>query len=246
MGRTTIGDRIKLGRFQNGLTQADLAGKLRVSQATISHWEAGKGTPDEEQLTQLESILGPGLSSAQAMLTITGGPSIAGAWLSKAREQKGLTPAELAQRAGVSIPTIYNIESGRAQFPRRRTIERLEKALDTPFDLESARELREASEIKGLGDFEDFDPYEEEDWPDAPGVYVLYDISERPIYVGQAKNIARRIRNHEDKFWFKRPIVDSASYVPIKEETLRRQIESILIRFLKSNAVLNQQQVERE
>jgi len=241
----TIGERVKIARQQNGLSQSQLANRMGVSQARISNWEAGKAPLAQEWISKLEAILGPGLSK-QSMQTTIGGPSRVASWLSRAREQAGLTPAELAKKAGLSTPTIYNIESRRAEFPRDKTIRLLERALGTRFDPEAARELREASEIEGLGDFEDFNPHEQKDWPDKPGVYVFYDISERPVYVGQSKSMATRMRSHQDRFWFKRPIVETGSYIPIEDERLRKQVETILVKFLKSNAVLNQQQVERD
>ncbi len=73
---------------------------------------------------------------------------------------------------------------------------------------------------------------------------MFYDVSQRPIYVGQAKSVASRIKAHEDKFWFKPPIVEYAAYVPVQNAKLRDQIERILIKFLKANAVLNRQQTE--
>ena len=69
-------------------------------------------------------------------------------------------------------------------------------------------------------------------------MYVFYDISDRPVYVGKAAVIRDRVRNHYEKFWFKSPIVDHAAYIEIQDERLRTQIEQILIKFLKSNAVL--------
>ncbi len=63
--------------------------------------------------------------------------------------------------------------------------------------------------------------------------------------VGESDAISRRIRSHEEKFWFKRPIVERASYIKIADPELRKQIERILIRFLKSNTVLNRQHVAR-
>lgn len=59
-------------------------------------------------------------------------------------------------------------------------------------------------------------------------------------------NIADRIKGYGDRFWYKRPIVETASYIPVKEKKLRHQIETILIKFLKSNAIINKQGVERE
>ncbi len=71
------------------------------------------------------------------------------------------------------------------------------------------------------------------------------DISDRPIYVGQGQRIATRLRDHHEKFWFRPPIVQNAAYVGIDNKLLREQIERVLIKFLKSNAVLNQQNVDR-
>ena len=239
------GKMVKIARQQNGLSQSQLANRMGISQTTVSNWELGRVPVAREWIPKLEAILGPGLTR-QSMDTSIGGQSAVASWLSRAREQAGLTPAELAKKAGLSTPTIYNIESRRAEFPRNKTIQLLERALGIKFDPEAARELREASEIEGLGDFEDFNPHEQKDWPDKPGVYVFYDISERPIYVGQSKSMASRMRSHQDRFWFKRPIVETGSYIPIEDEKLRKQVETILVKFLKSNAVLNQQLVERD
>ena len=157
-----------------------------------------------------------------------------------------MTRAQLAEKSGLSVLTIYNIEKGKAENPRRRTIERLEKAFGKAFEKEFEDEVRQASTIEGIGEFQDFDPHDEEDWPSEAGVYVFYDISERPIYVGMAGDISDRMKGHEDRFWFKRPIVERASYIAIKDKNLRRQIEMILIKFLKSNAIINKQGVERD
>jgi hypothetical protein len=51
--------------------------------------------------------------------------------------------------------------------------------------------------------------------------------------------------HHNEKFWCRTPIVHKASYVRVEDQTLRRQLESTLIKFLKSNAVINRQQVVR-
>ena len=60
---------------------------------------------------------------------------------------------------------------------------------------------------------------------------MLYDISERPIYVGQGSNIKKRIKDHQEKFWFKRPIVETAAYVEIKDEILRKMWKRFLYVF---------------
>lgn len=241
----SIGEAIRAARKQNALTQKELALKLGITQATISNWEKGKAEPDEEQKEKLQSILGPETLS-QRLAGQEDASSVLAAWLSKARQEAHMTVAQVAEKANVSVPTIYNIEAGRAQNPRRRTIELLEKALGKKFEQEFKEEVRKASTVEGVGEFHDFDPHDEQDWPSEPGIYVFYDISERPIYVGMGGNIADRISEHLEKFWFKRPIVERASYIPVTDKKLRKQIETILIKFLKSNAIINKQGVERQ
>lgn len=245
MKKRNLSSRIILARQQNGLSQKELAEKMEVSQATVSNLETGRQEPTENQITKLRSILGGDLFSSQQRPDSSEGSSIAAAWLSKARQQAGLTQQELANKAGVSQVTISLIETGKAANPRPRTIKLLERAVGVPFENQAKRQLREASEVKGLGTLEDFNPHVPEEYPDESGVYVFYDISDRPIYIGMAVNIAGRIREHADKFWFKRPIVEHASYIKVSDSTLRKQIETTLIKFLKSNAVINKQQVDR-
>lgn len=243
--KMSIGDVVRAARKQNALTQKELAAKLDVTQATISNWEVGKAEPDESQREMLQSVLGSDIFS-QKQTGQTEESSVLAAWLSKARQEAHLTVGQLAEQSRLSLPTIYNIEAGRSQNPRRRTIEFLEKAVGKKFEQEFQEEVRKASTVEGVGEFQDFDPHDSADWPTEPGIYVFYDISERPVYVGMASDIAARIRGHEDRFWFKRPIVERASYIPVKEMKLRKQIETILIKFLKSNAIINKQGVERE
>src|ERR1022692_2924800 len=261
----SLGERLRIRREANGLSQTDLAQKTGVSQARISQWERGS-QPSREQIEKLDSILGEvlqqettasqGSSAVGAWLrggflgevlqqetTASQGSSAVGAWLSKARLNADLTVNELATKAGVSAATIYNLENGRAENPHPRTIKALEQALGNR--LESEQQVKEASEIKGLGEFVDFDPYDVKNLPDIAGVYVFYDISQRPIYVGQGGSIARRIKDHAEKFWFKRPIVEDGAYVEIADKRLREQVETILIRFLKQNAVINRNKVDR-
>ena len=242
MPKNEFGSPIRLGREKNGLSQAELAAKIGVSQPLVSIWERGVAQPDEAQKQKLDSILGLGLSSSQA--ATAEGPSIFGAWLVKTRQTKRLTVPELSSQAGVSIPPIYNIEDGKARNPHSKTVTALEKALGERFERDA--ELEKSSEIEGIGQFVDFDPHDDRAWPKEAGIYVFYDIAERPIYVGQGSSIAARLRVHHEKFWFRSPIVYNAAYIQVADKRLREQIETILIKFLKSNAVINKQQVDRE
>jgi hypothetical protein len=79
------------------------------------------------------------------------------------------------------------------------------------------------------------------------GVYVFYDVSGRPVYVGMSPKlpIRDRVREHYEKFWFKKPIVDRASYVEIRDENLCAQVGLILLPFLKSNVVVTQRLLDQ-
>lgn len=164
-----------------------------------------------------------------------------GDWLLKTREGMGWSRSTLAQKSGVSEVGIYNIEAGRTENPRQETKAKLQKALQKTPSEKLVKEIAEESQIAGIGQLEDFDPHIVGERPKVNGVYVFYDATKRPIYVGRSsrQTIAVRVSQHEEKFWFKRPLVESASFVKIDDESLCEQVEDVLIKFLKSNALLN-------
>jgi transcriptional regulator with XRE-family HTH domain len=168
-----------------------------------------------------------------------------GEWLKTERAKHGWSQLELAERAGVSQPQISNLEAGKSRNPQTRTREKLEAALGVSVPEPVTREAALEAEVVGIGSLVDFDPYDDRGLPRCPGVYVFYDISDRPVYVGKAGVIRDRVRNHQDRFWFKSPIVSHGAYIEIGDEELRTQVEEVLIKFLKSNAVLNKQHVDR-
>ena len=58
MNQYITGAVIKELREKNHFTQAELAGKLNVSDKTVSKWETGKCCPDIELLPELAAIFG--------------------------------------------------------------------------------------------------------------------------------------------------------------------------------------------
>jgi transcriptional regulator with XRE-family HTH domain len=233
------GAQIKSRRIAAGLSQAALAELVGVTQGAVSSWETGRAAPRSE-LDALERVLGE-----DAMEAVTSPSQDYGEWLRGRREDDGLTREQLAAASGVSAIQIYNIETGRTINPRSGTREALERAINQRAPRELIEAVEESAEIRGVGRMTDFDPHTEDDFPREPGVYVLYDISDRPIYVGKAGNIRDRMRGHVDKFWYRSPIVENAAYVRVDDATLRGQLEETLIKFLKSNAVINQRLVDR-
>lgn len=232
-------NRIRKLRVRAGLSQSELAHKVGVSQVLVSNWEKEKSVQNAEQDEKLKQILGLGVNEDAGQ-----DASPIAAWVNRSRISKDISVPELADRSGLTPPAIYRIEAGITRNLRASTRQKLEKVLGKMPE-GTAEEAAEDAAISGLGSLEDFDPHSEDERPSAPGIYVLYDISERPIYVGEGGNVKKRIQDHEEKFWFKRPIVETASWIKVDDNVLRKQIEAILIKFLKSNAVINKQLVDR-
>ena len=61
MGNYISGATVKLLRERRGMTQAELAGKIGVSNKAVSKWETGKGLPDLSLLQPLAEALGVSL-----------------------------------------------------------------------------------------------------------------------------------------------------------------------------------------
>jgi transcriptional regulator with XRE-family HTH domain len=51
-------DRIRAARQAAGLTQVEVAARLNVQQATVSHWETGRKSPTTANLVRLAFLLG--------------------------------------------------------------------------------------------------------------------------------------------------------------------------------------------
>lgn len=254
MANLRFGPKIKKARVRLGIAQGELGRKLLppVSQALVSQWENEVAYPSQEQKQQIQKILGQSNTESRTEDyndlhedDLIEGPSAIGVWLNKERLAKKLSVPELATNSSLSRIAIYNIESGRSQNPQRATIDKLEKALGKKLSVEAKEEAKEEATIEGVGEWFNFDPNSRVEWPNVAGIYVLYDISDRPIYVGQGQKISIRLQDHQEKFWFRPPIVQNAAYVGIDNKLLRERIERVLIKFLKSNAVLNQQNVDR-
>lgn len=164
------------------------------------------------------------------------------------RERREWSQAELADRAGLSGQQISNIETGRTRNPQPRTRQKITNALgEEPSQAIVDAEEKQVS-IANLGALVGFEPYDEDNLPEANGVYVFYDRTKRPFYMGRASKrpISARVREHSEKFWFKSPVVHSASFLLIEDEALCKQTEQILIKFMRTHLLLNRQGVETE
>jgi len=245
------GQLLRQARSRNGLTRQSLAEELHVTALSIFNWETGKNKPQAKSIKALIEKFGAEAFDPDRSIIEDEGPSALSTWLAAKRADKKWSRKELAQKAGVTEMTIWNIESGRTLNPQQSTIESLESALGEPIPEDIGVELSKQADLKveGLGAFTNFDPHDEDNLPSVAGVYVLYDVSDRPVYVGRAQDIGKRIRDghtgHWDKFWYRSPIVHSGAFVRVDDELLRSQIETVMIKFMKSTAVINKSGVER-
>jgi transcriptional regulator with XRE-family HTH domain len=237
-----LGQAIKNARLREAWSQAKLAERLGVTQTLVSFWENGKTVPSAAHQTLLERLLGIG--SGRDAGREDEGPdqrSAFAAWLLRTRQAKEMSVPELAAASGLSPLALYRIESGQTESPRQSTIARIEKALGSKVDADVAGAIQRESTVEDVGEWSEFDPHSDEELPDGGGVYVLYDATERPIYIGMSEDIGRRIREHSMKKWFIQPVVSAAGAIQIADKKLRRQVEKALIKVLGRSLLINQQ-----
>jgi transcriptional regulator with XRE-family HTH domain len=232
-----FGKWLRQTREEHEITGRAVAEQAGISSTAISHIETGRiQNPTADTQSAIKSAV---------EYLLSGGISKFGQWLKIARDNAGLSANQLSQQVGISPQSIYNIENGKTLNPSLATRQKIETALGVSAPENTTKEDNELQSVEGLGSLQDFDPHAFDLIPPEPGVYVLYDISDRPIYVGRSKNIKKRLIQHSNAFWYKKPIVVSASYIKISQDELRNQIEEIMIKFLKTNAVINKSYVDR-
>lgn len=165
-------------------------------------------------------------------------------WMRDEMERQGLKIGDLAARTGLTYVGIWNIERGNTKTPRQETRQRIAEALkETVPDAIESDIRKESTELQGLK-WADFTPFDELTIPEEGGVYVFYDVSDRPVYVGMSrKNARNRIKDHQTRFWFKPPVVTRGAFLAVPDEALCKQIESILIKFLGRHLLINDKQV---
>ncbi|SEA68212.1 Helix-turn-helix [Desulfuromusa kysingii] len=62
MDEENLGDRIRLKRKKNGLSQAELGQRIGVSQNTVNRFEGGHRTPDAHVVARIADVLGCSLA----------------------------------------------------------------------------------------------------------------------------------------------------------------------------------------
>ena len=139
------------------------------------------------------------------------------------------------------------IETGRVRNPWRQTRERLLRALgerSLPPSVE--QEIEQQTEIGPSQQFSDFSAWDDSTISETGCVYVYYDRTERPVYIGETNNLRARNRQHgdNDKCFFRR-LVESGAYVRIDSADERKRFEKLLIQFLRRNFLFNKKDTRK-
>lgn len=110
-------------RLALGLTAADFAAKLDVSEACIWKWEKGIGHPTWEKMQRLNAILKEAEKTGISTLVMMNGAQI-----KELRLSLGLTGAEFATKLGVSEDCVWKWEKG-IRHPTWKKMQRLNDLL---------------------------------------------------------------------------------------------------------------------
>lgn len=119
---SSVGDRIRILRQEKGISLSELAEKAGISATYLCQIEKGHALPSLSTLKAIAQALN---TSLQELLANT---SHVGYKIKKIRQERGITQAELARKAGVSTGLIGQIECGKVE-PSIKTLEKIAKAL---------------------------------------------------------------------------------------------------------------------
>jgi transcriptional regulator with XRE-family HTH domain len=169
-----------------------------------------------------------------------------GDWLRAEMEKQNVSIQDLANRTDLSYQGIWNIVRGNTRYPQAATRQKLSAALNQAVPAQIEQKIETESSVSGYV-WTDFSPYDLQTIPELAGIYVFYDITERPVYVGKSNsNVRGRVRDHQTRFWFKQPLVMRGSFLAVSEQEMCDKIEMILIKFLGNHALLNFKGVVRD
>jgi transcriptional regulator with XRE-family HTH domain len=169
-----------------------------------------------------------------------------GDWLNQEMIKQNVSIQDLSNRTGLTYTGIWNIVKGNTLYPRDETRKKLSNALNQTVPQEVEKEIEEESAFLGYT-WTDFTPTDLQTVPALGGVYVFYDITDRPVYVGKSRSDVRsRVKDHQTRFWFKHPLVVRGSFLAVDDPAMCDKIEAILIKFLGNHALLNAKGVVRD
>src|SRR5204862_768687 len=109
-----FGQHLESARLTTGLSRADLAARLGVSEESVRRWERGWSAPSSDRIAQLIAVLS---IDGSALMTLPVHPDdlpLLARKLRDERAQRHITQAEAAELLGVAQPTYAGWEIGRA------------------------------------------------------------------------------------------------------------------------------------
>jgi transcriptional regulator with XRE-family HTH domain len=169
-----------------------------------------------------------------------------GKWLQSEMAKQNIGIQDLADKTGLTYVGIWNIVRGNTKWPREATRKRISNALNSQVPFEVETDITTQSSVSGYT-WTDFSPYDLQTIPELGGIYVFYDITDRPVYVGKSNsNVRGRVQDHQTRFWFKQPLVMRGSFLAVSDQEMCDKIEMILIKFLGNHALLNFKGVRRD
>jgi transcriptional regulator with XRE-family HTH domain len=127
------GDRIRKLRDEKGLTLSDLAQKSEISISYLSELERGTKQPSLKSLNKIATALNVPREEIVA-LSLESPALNFGDRTRFAREKRGLTLTETAERLGLSLQYISDIEKNKV-VPAVSTIKNIAKVLDIPVSI---------------------------------------------------------------------------------------------------------------
>jgi len=173
-----------------------------------------------------------------------------GGWLKDEIRKQNAKVAELSEKSGVSSSTFYKIMAGGVANPAPEIRDKIEGALGCSPSIELLEDISQQTRIPGFdGVFLSFDPHNNEDTYEGSAVYIIYDITKRPVYIGEGGSLRKRMKDHNSghsrKWWWSKPIVEHGAYLQVGGRDERQKIEKLLIKFLGNNALFNIKDVRR-
>src|SRR5262249_508361 len=157
----------------------------KLSARTLREIETGK-RPNPSPVTRdklkraLQGVQGSATAEADDVDTVPTASEAYGEWLLSERSKGNLTRQELANKAGMNQRTLGEMGGGK-RHGSPVTRKKLEAAVGSSPPASVKKIVDEETTIEGVGQFADFDPHNLDEIPNVPGVYVFYDISDRPI-----------------------------------------------------------------
>lgn len=238
---------------RQGMSDSELAEAMGVTPPAVAYWQKVDTVP-AKRIAGLVEILG------RELMEGSGTKPTVRALRNRFQDLESkyhVSVQALADLAELSAPAIHNVFGGKTKSPREQTLRRIEDGLGL---LQAKCDEGDEKPSDDRGDGDDsaergnsllgkhlrvYDLHSNAVYGiDAGGIYLLYgdhavtyhgentpaQFHGAPEYVGQTGNIGKRLRQYDERWWFRG--VDWIAVVEEDDKDQRLRIESVLIRLL--------------